>query len=157
MQKQLEIELKPHFESEFVIKINALILDTLVPKLPTARVEVKRQNIKLADPTFRNPGRIGLVIGSDYYAEIIKEGFIRIDKRLIAQNSNLGWLISGATTVKGADNNLKVSCAVIEKTVEQLLEDKKEDESTPNLFEEFGNTTKRTKEGGSCRSKTTRN
>lgn len=58
---------------------------------------------QLADPYFGTPARLDAIIGVGTWASIARSGIIRFDNvegNLIAQNSSLGWIISGSYDYK---------------------------------------------------------
>ncbi|GFW13379.1 integrase catalytic domain-containing protein [Trichonephila clavipes] len=53
---------------------------------------------KLADPNFRIPGKIDLLIGAEAFFATIKEGIIRTsDNALVFRNSVFGYIATGTT------------------------------------------------------------
>lgn len=52
-------------------------------------------NLTLADPSFLNNSEIDVILGAAEYAKIIKMGLMKTDNNLIAQNTELGWVVSG--------------------------------------------------------------
>ncbi|XP_024869178.1 uncharacterized protein LOC112457272, partial [Temnothorax curvispinosus] len=95
--------LKPHFLSEFEVKIQAYILPKLTSSMPSLSHNKDKwdhlKNLKLADPDFHKKGKIDLIIGADIYSRIIKDGIIRGEPDTpIAQATRLGWIVSGVTS-----------------------------------------------------------
>ena len=104
--------------SEFSIKIRAIVVSKLSHLLPSRGVQIKNlnqlQQLGLADPTFFKPGPIDMIIGSDFLPFINSEGTQILEGCLEARASHLGWYISGPapsedvqtfrTSVQVADN-----------------------------------------------------
>ncbi|HBK83188.1 MAG TPA: hypothetical protein DDZ41_06255, partial [Flavobacterium sp.] len=96
----VKLTIKPVFNSEFTIQINAFVLKKLTGVLPEQKFETNEfeqfQHLQLADPCFNIPKKIEMIIGVDVYTNILQEGLIRTSAgKAIAQNTKLGWIISG--------------------------------------------------------------
>lgn len=95
----------PRFESNFVINASAIIL----PKLTSvSHVNCDENdfefidNMILADPSFKNNSEIDMILGASEYAQAIKMGLIKSEKNIIAQNTEFGWIVSGAIQRKAS-------------------------------------------------------
>jgi hypothetical protein len=81
-----------------IVKVKAHILRTLASILPGREMQVTLSSemisLPLADPTFCKPSSIDLLLGAEVHAQIIVDGLKKYNS-IIAQNSHLGWLISG--------------------------------------------------------------
>ncbi|XP_055912786.1 uncharacterized protein LOC129946567 [Eupeodes corollae] len=102
-KNKVNVKIRPHFTSEFSLGLEALVLPKLTRQLPSKTTSCLKignlDQLKLADPTFNVPGPIDMIIGADAYGDIILDGIKRDDSNsLIAQKSQLGWLISGRTS-----------------------------------------------------------
>ncbi|XP_075150806.1 uncharacterized protein LOC142224913 [Haematobia irritans] len=79
-------------------------------------------NITLADPTFNRPGKIDILLGAEYYHQLLAIGQIQLGDNLpILQNTTLGWIASG----KVSDQHLQTSiCGVLtdEDSMNQTIE-----------------------------------
>lgn len=78
---------------------NAIVLKRLISDLPSCTINYKDilQSIdfELADPYFYERSKFDLVIGSDLYPSIIKEGVKpNVFGSLVAQNAIIGWVLS---------------------------------------------------------------
>lgn len=83
--------------------IKAFILPRLTCKIPSSEVSIKSwphlSGLQLADPHYGQPGHIQLLIGADYYGQIIKPDLIKGDiNSLLAQLTIFGWILSGPTS-----------------------------------------------------------
>lgn len=59
-------------------------------------VRTQFANIVLADPSFYRPTGISVVLGADVYPNLIQPGLLPSPSgRLVAQNTVLGWMLSG--------------------------------------------------------------
>lgn len=101
VRKCTEFDLSPHFESGESLRLNALVLPkitslNLVPKAPDWR---HLDNIQLADPHIDRNGRVDILIGAETFSEILLNGVLKGEMlHPIAQNTRLGWILSGKTT-----------------------------------------------------------
>lgn len=81
-----------------VLDIKAHVLTTLASILPRKEIKIHCESelnkLPLADPTFCKPSGIDMLLGAEVYAQILQDGVKRYGS-VIAQNSLLGWLISG--------------------------------------------------------------
>ncbi|XP_073814300.1 uncharacterized protein [Musca autumnalis] len=112
-------------KSDFKIRTNAIVISNLNHLMPTAPTAIHDfsylKNLDLADPSFFNPAPIDLLIGSDILPTIIKPGLHKqICGDLMAQDTELGWIISGKPTP-----NCVLSFASWTVTVDPLNEDLK--------------------------------
>ncbi|XP_058982804.1 uncharacterized protein LOC131804242 isoform X2 [Musca domestica] len=114
---------------------NKIITEALVlSKLASAHTDnnfhydlEKWKNITLADPNFYNSERIDLVIGADIFQQILEEG-VRHEEKIVAQNTKLGWILSGTIQMKSGGNNVRSAATT---TIERFWEiEEIEDEET---------------------------
>ncbi|XP_046141252.1 uncharacterized protein LOC123987702 [Osmia bicornis bicornis] len=87
--------------SEFKIEAEALVLPRLTSQLPTRRlIEIDLEQfgeLPLADPHFNIPDSVDLILGADMYGQLLRPGLQHLTgSRLVAQNTVLGWVISGS-------------------------------------------------------------
>ncbi|XP_017465591.1 PREDICTED: uncharacterized protein LOC108358661 [Rhagoletis zephyria] len=55
-------------------------------------------NLRLADPSFHKAAPVEMILGADLYAKLLQPGLMpSIAGQLVAQNTLLGWVISGVT------------------------------------------------------------
>lgn len=76
------------------------------PRVPTRRLPAREirdfvwpevNGMNLANPTFSIPGRIDILLGAELFGEIIDAGLMRGPGNVVAQNTQLGWILSGGT------------------------------------------------------------
>ncbi|XP_046478618.1 uncharacterized protein [Neodiprion pinetum] len=83
------------------VKISAHVLKTLTTVLPSSEVHSKLtcphlKGLNLADPEFLTPRAMDVIVGADFYEQLIKPNIIRhSSSSLIAQLTIFGWLIIG--------------------------------------------------------------
>ncbi|XP_063975803.1 uncharacterized protein LOC135161809 [Diachasmimorpha longicaudata] len=120
----VSVTLHSNFDSQFV-KIRAHILGKLTAKLPSISCESpsigELQHLQLADPSFGKSGPIDVIIGADFYGQIIGDQVIKsADNQLVGQNTTFGWIISGPVCCSGCSTKVSLT-AVRETSNEQLL------------------------------------
>lgn len=138
----VEISLFPRFESDFMIETNAVIL----PKLTAiTRFEHDENdfeftnNVTLADPSFLRPSEIDIILGAWEYALAIRTGLIKSEKTLIAQNTEFGWIVSGAINRPSASYrvvNLVSNIEISDKLNKFFAHDEFNNEDGETLTEE---------------------
>lgn len=71
--------------------------------LPQARVDASAwpdiQQLPLADETFHQPGPIDMVLGAQFYSQIVREGVKHFTDGPTAQNTSFGWIVFGKTHI----------------------------------------------------------
>lgn len=81
------------------ISVYAYVLSNLTTMLPSKVHSpdwLELEKLPLADPEFTSPSKIDVLLGAEVYGEILRSGLIKSQSRcLIAQNTALGWIISG--------------------------------------------------------------
>ncbi|XP_031636180.1 uncharacterized protein LOC116349066 [Contarinia nasturtii] len=95
----IDLTIFPRFESEFVIESKAIVLPKLtrISEYDCDENDFHfTSNLTLADPSFLKNSEIDIILGASEYAQAIKTGLIKSEKNLIAQNSEFGWVVSGA-------------------------------------------------------------
>lgn len=89
------------------LEMNANIVTTLVGMLPKAIVQWPKnlfKNIKLADTNFANPNNVDIMLGTQAYTEILLNGVLK-EGGYLAQNTKLGWIISGKSDIEPNNSN----------------------------------------------------
>ncbi|XP_055632723.1 uncharacterized protein LOC129773174 [Toxorhynchites rutilus septentrionalis] len=85
------------------------VLPKLTAELPTASFDPTEWNIPdaslLTDPWFNRPATIDLIIGAEYYFDLLTEGQSQATcKGPTLQNTVLGWIVSGRVPNNPVDN-----------------------------------------------------
>jgi len=112
----VDLTIKPHFESSFELRISAHVLPKLTTLLSSHSVEHVEwphlDALVLADPHLAAPGPIDILLGADVYSIIIREGLIKGSMNVpIAQNTTLGWIVSGPIS-----SNIKCNRILLHQT-----------------------------------------
>lgn len=100
----VNVKVKSCVDSSMIFDVAALVLRSLTGQLPNVRVNVSNRpkfvGLQLADPTYYEPGDVDMVLGADVYGSLLLDGVIAGSlepgrERPSAQNTALGWLLSG--------------------------------------------------------------
>ncbi|XP_014229554.2 uncharacterized protein LOC106654274 [Trichogramma pretiosum] len=102
---QALISIRPHFDNGKEWTVQALIL-THLSDYVTPQYELFHQldfaaGLKLADYNIKAADKVDVIIGADLFPALIKGGLRkRADSTLIAQATELGWILTGATDAR---------------------------------------------------------
>lgn len=154
------------------IPVKAFVLSNITSNLPEKHMHsvewMELQYLPLADPQYNTSGKIDVLIGADVYSYILREGVKRSPTgSLIAQNTTLGWILSGVVVTANSQTNhdnslLKTNNILAMHTQvheDDILKKFWEIEEQPPILKKvfteeeqrceefFKNTTKRTPEG----------
>ncbi|KAG8238077.1 hypothetical protein J437_LFUL018208, partial [Ladona fulva] len=111
----VQLSLSSIYEPSFCLKFKALVLPRLTNQLPAREIiEMDLSlfsKLQMADPRFYQPETIDLILGADVYGQVVREGLQRFPQRqILAQNTALGWVISGPT--KRSESRRSVSSSI---------------------------------------------
>lgn len=118
----IRITITPRIASSFILYTNAIILDKLSTRTSGAHNANEWSHInqlQLADPAYCDDNQIDVLLGAAEYAKIIKNGLIKGEPDTpIAQNTELGWIVSGMLKNK---SNMNVQAMVSTAEVDEFL------------------------------------
>ncbi|XP_031638124.1 uncharacterized protein LOC116350465 [Contarinia nasturtii] len=111
--KIVELNLKSMYNDSFQVTAPAVVMSSLTDCLPANFVKVDNwphiEGLELADPSFFKSSKIDLVLGADIYycalMEGLKKGPIGTP---MAQQTELGWILSGPVTIEKSIPNIVV-------------------------------------------------
>lgn len=105
MQRRLKYEVTATVKSgvsDYEWTSNYLVMKTISIQQPAKRINIVDwslpDGIELADPRFHLPQRIDLLIGSNYFFDILLDGKICLGDgfpRIKLVNTKLGWIVGG--------------------------------------------------------------
>nr|XP_026497962.1 uncharacterized protein LOC113402055 [Vanessa tameamea] len=161
---ETSLVIESHYNSDHKIHVNAYILSTLASVLPTSNFYtpdwLEHENLTLADPGFGTPSKIDILLGAEVYSEVILTGIIKNPQgNLIAQNTILGWILSGRVSQDLVSEREKVISMHVNVREDDLLKQFWEIENEPNSLEKrltkteiyceefYNRTTERNKDG----------
>jgi hypothetical protein len=111
--------------NKFQASIKCLVLPKITQNIPASPLVYDTfkipSNIKLADPTFNKPGPIDLLLGNELFWKVLCVGKVQLGpaKRLIAQNTQLGWILGGCWDSN--KENTKTICTFSSKNLEKQM------------------------------------
>ncbi|XP_037927016.1 uncharacterized protein LOC119661654 [Hermetia illucens] len=86
--------------TRYSTRVEAIVLPQIVAPQPSRTFDISSwnvlKNIKLLDPRFNESRRVDMLIGAEYYHELLCVGQIKLGKNLpLLQNTLLGWIVTG--------------------------------------------------------------
>lgn len=91
--------LKPRFPSNCTFATDLIVLPQLTHSLPKTTLTALSQdlgdNTILADPTYNRSGPIDIILGAHDLGQVLLTGVKKLGNGLIAQDTELGWILSG--------------------------------------------------------------
>jgi hypothetical protein len=111
--------------NKFQASVKCLVLPKITQNIPASPLVYDTfkipSNIKLADPTFNKPGPIDLLLGNELFWKVLCVGKVQLcpAKRLIAQNTQLGWILGGCWDTN--KENTKTICTFSSKNLEKQM------------------------------------
>lgn len=122
LKSTVQVTIASRTDSRSVIEVTAYVIDKVTSNQPSAKVSItswpELQSVELADPDYRIPNKIDVLLGANVYARIIQPGLFKSPQEtMVAQKTSLGWIICGEVGLK-AD----ISCKLVSMhtQVEQL-------------------------------------
>lgn len=106
------------YDETMKISVEVYVLKSITSFLPSKKmVSVEWVgDLPLADPHYYAPNKIDILLGADIYGQVIQEGIRKGSAgNLVAQNTSLGWIISG---VVAGSNQPTANVVVMHSCVE---------------------------------------
>lgn len=108
--------------SAYSTTVWCFVLLEITGSLPNTRLDVSKiaipPNIKLADPTFFEPGKVDLLLGADLFWNLICNGQIALGKnKPVLQKTRFGWIVSGPI---GMNPTKSVVCHFSQNTEKEI-------------------------------------
>lgn len=95
----VEVQLQSRYYTNFTIRVKAYILKNITTYLPQQSITVSNwpelEEITLADPNYNTPNKVQILLGAEVYSQIIEAGLMKSPSGIIAQKTQLGWILSG--------------------------------------------------------------
>lgn len=119
------LTIQSQHDRTFSVDIEALVMGRITSLLPSNCIQPQRwdhiTDLTLADPSYHRTGRIDLVLGVDVLAQILMQG-VRIGPTgtPIAQQTHLGWILSGKISNETA-RNISVTSLHTTSNIETLM------------------------------------
>ncbi|XP_055615031.1 uncharacterized protein LOC129761338 [Toxorhynchites rutilus septentrionalis] len=111
--------------SDYSFIVNCLVSPKITSHVPSVRINLENwelpQGLQLADPSFHEPSEVDMLIGMDWFYDIMKQGCLKLSDDLPSlHNSQLGWLVGGKLRENSSSYLVMHSCAVSVDPVEKL-------------------------------------
>ncbi|UYV73851.1 hypothetical protein LAZ67_11001138, partial [Cordylochernes scorpioides] len=129
--------IKPIGNQNWELPLQALVVNKMTGLLPSRDLRLpiteNFRDIQVADPQFTKSGRIDIILGADVYGLLLLPEIRRDDKtQLCAQNTKLGWIISGGLSGGDVGNTQAFTTRVqYEDNLETILKGFWEVEEVP--------------------------
>ena len=154
---KIDVQLTPRFPSKFNLKVSLIVMGKLTQNTPDNHFNANLDdwhNRILADPTFNVPGPVDIILGAQEYGTILRDGLCKTSDGIVAQNTELGWILSGSIDTS---RHLQVNTFVARAEEDQQLTkfwEMEEVESSRQLSQEdedceefYSKTTQRNQDG----------
>ncbi|XP_022903946.2 uncharacterized protein [Onthophagus taurus] len=116
-----------------------LILPQLTSYLPQKRFKhlpIEMSDLPLADPEFTSERKIDLILGVQFYSKIIQNGVLKSkDGLLIAQQTALGWVLSGVLSEQPSNHSsfYGFQCSIDREFLDVMQRFWKQEDDTVNI------------------------
>lgn len=112
--------------SDFTFTLNCLVSPKITGHVPSVKINLENWELplglSLADPSFHEPSQIDLLIGMDWFYDIMKPGCLKLNDYLPSlHDSKLGWLVGGKL-LDSSSNSALNSYSVRLDPVEELMQ-----------------------------------
>lgn len=99
VQHRVNINLQSRL-NKFSTHLEAFVLPQIISPQPAQPFTIDKwsipSNVVLADPTFNRPEKIDILLGAEFYHQLLTIGQIKLaDDLPLLQNTTLGWIVSG--------------------------------------------------------------
>lgn len=104
-QGAIFLKIQPYANDSPTLDIKASILNSLTDSLPATDLSEEEwthlKGLPLADPSFRQSGKIDMILDASTYGKIIQNGIVRGGPGMpVAQNTSFGWIVFGEIPVQ---------------------------------------------------------
>lgn len=152
-----KIEVKAE-HGKFRSPITCLVVENVCGEIPSYPIDINKvvipEGLSLADPTFNSPGDIDMLLGAQWFWNLMCVGRITLNNEgLIVQKTKLGWVISGPVAHERqliSSCNLNLTSTDIQNQLEKFWTIESCEMSTeifPEIEEHFKKSTIRTETG----------
>lgn len=112
------LHLKSRINPSVCIKVSAYVLKSITSLLPSVEATpvewVSLTADDLADPEYYKPNKIDVLLGAEIYSQVIRAGIKRsTGGRVLAQDTTLGWIISGVVETETSSGAETLSCITV--------------------------------------------
>ncbi|XP_073964431.1 uncharacterized protein [Choristoneura fumiferana] len=122
-----EIQIVSRIDNNYKLKCTAYVIKQVTEILPVKKLNnenwLQLHGLPLADPTYNNPGKIDLLLGVNVYTDILMNGVIKGKPGSpLAQQTALGWIISGGAPVEEFGKNGKIVSMHLSVNLDNMLQ-----------------------------------
>lgn len=139
VNKGLSLTLFSIIDKNYSTRTTAAILPSISSELPLFPVKISNwshiQSLPLADPHYASPGQIDLLLAGDVFSNIIQSGLCKGQiGEPVAQNTTLGWILSGELYHQNHVAVMPVSCNYVSTVeIENCIKKFQELEEVPTV------------------------
>lgn len=137
IKHMVSLQVQSRHNPEVKLQVNAYVLRSVTSFLPSTELQTSDwlylDKIPLADPGYAKPGKIDILFGAEVYSEVLLDGVVRHNK-LLAQNTTLGWVLSGMVSDSTSANRRVVNMH-LNVSGDELLKKFWEMENEPNCIQ----------------------
>lgn len=106
----MSLSITPHFDTDTIFNIEAIVLRKICDNLPSAPVSCSlpnSSNLVLADPNFAKPGAIDMLLGADLFSKILLNGHVHGSSgEPDAVNTHLGYVLMSKIEFATSSNSI---------------------------------------------------
>lgn len=139
VKNMVSLIVESRHNSDCVLQINAFVLNSLTTLLPSEQVPrsewLELEGLPLADPNYASPSKINVLLGAEVYGEILLEGLIKHRSGPVAQNTLLGWILSGKVQGESTSAEKRFVNMHVQVKEDQLLKQFWEIENEPDCIQ----------------------
>ncbi|KAJ8964449.1 hypothetical protein NQ317_005385 [Molorchus minor] len=122
----VNIEIKSSYNL-FKVNLPFLIINTITEKLPSSSFDTQElaipENIQLADPSFNISRDVDILLGSQVFWQILRQGQLKLsNSQLTLQKTVLGWVVGGSSNMNFNKNVKSISCLTTNSTLDEQLQ-----------------------------------
>lgn len=93
------LEIASYHDNKVIEQVGAYIVPSMLSNLPKDKIDISKWNhlrrLKLADPNFNVPDRVDVLLGADFYSQVITNGVKERHGAPTAQRTSFGWIVFG--------------------------------------------------------------
>lgn len=122
LTRKVRIFILPSFESNHSIQVELFVMDDFCDEIPSVEIPTEvPTGIKLADPSFRIPARVQMLLGAEIWAKIIGDILYKHIDGTVLQETFLGYICFGRVVISKDECNSKCFNLTLQKSEEQDL------------------------------------
>lgn len=142
LHQHVTMELLTNKKQHINVQLNLVCVENIAGQLPTKLVTMPVNQIpedvrcNLADPSFRVPNNIDILLSAHTFAKIVKSETKMITNDIVAQNTKLGWIVYG----KQNNSECRRTVALftnVNKPEQEIIEEEKEEEQLNTLLKKL--------------------